>query len=113
MTGLMAMYERIHLHKARLLAMTLMPLSAWDKPFYAKNEQQRQNLNKFIRHHISTAQNLKDNKVKPVLVDMDKLIPYSNETKLFCVDGLHLSPEGYDTMGSEIFNAMSPFLEGK
>lgn len=110
MTGLERMYERISRHKARLLSMTTMSLSASDKPFYASAEEERQKLNRMIKHWILTGSTIKDENVRPVLVDMDQLIKYTNTTTLFCPDGLHLSPEGYDTMGTEIFNGLSPFL---
>lgn len=110
MRGLEVMYERVSkTHKARLLAMTTMPLSASDKPFYAAAEEERQKLNKLIRHWISSAAAIKADD-RPVLVDMDKLIPFTSTTTLFSPDGLHLSAEGYDRMGQEIYNGLSPFL---
>lgn len=110
MSGLEKMYERISRHKARLLAMTTMSLSASDKPFFAQKEEERQKLNRLIRHWVATGSAIKDEKARPVLVDMDQLIKYTNSSTLFCVDGLHLSPEGYDKMGTEIFNGLAPYL---
>jgi hypothetical protein len=110
MGGIEKMFERISRHKARLLAMTLMTLSASDKAFYRPAEEERQKLNRLIKHWIETGSAIKSNATKPVLVDMDQLIRYNNSTRLFCMDGLHLSADGYDKMGSEIFNGLSPFL---
>lgn len=110
MLGLEKMYVRISRHNSRLLAMTTMSLSASDKPFYAAAEEERQKLNKLIRHWISSAAAIKSDGRGRVLVDMDKLILFTNTTTLFSPDGLHLSPEGYDRMGQEIYNGLSPFL---
>ena len=113
MKGLEQMYERISRHKARFLAMTTMTLSASDKPFYFAAEKEREKLNKLIRHWIASGDRVKAQGSAPILVDLDQLIRYTNTTNLFCPDGLHLSPLGYDKMGEEIFHGLEPFLNEK
>ena len=114
MQGLEQMYERIKRHKARLVAMTTMSLASSDQPFYAINEEERRGLNNLIRQWIQSRRDraeVEKEKDAPILIDMDVQIRYTNTSTYFC-DGLHLSPEGYDRMGQEIFDGILPeFIE--
>ncbi|KXZ45182.1 hypothetical protein GPECTOR_57g472 [Gonium pectorale] len=100
--GLRALYAASRAHGARVLALTCLPTA------YADMDKPRKRLNAMIR---AAAMPLDDGGSSDVSVlDLEELLPFprdsSDPAAELWDDGLHLTPAGYDRLGTLVFEAL-------
>ena len=111
--GLKLMYDMVLQstnNKTKLAAMTVFERSRISPS--SADDQERQMLNKMISNYVA---NYPDQS-RICLIDLDKLIPYHSMTDTdqrdsIWDDGLHLTPAGYDQMGSFIYQEIYQKLQ--
>jgi len=97
-TNLQSLYKLVKNHSPNCCIIGLtIPQCFCQEEAYIKD---RDSVNNQMRAYFEDEKNGR-------MVDIEKLIPFSQgEGSLFCSDGLHFSPAGYDLIGLEIFKVI-------